>query len=128
MTSRILVADDDPGMLKSLAIMLRREGYIVSEAPGGKEAIAELEHNVFELVITDLRMRPISGLDLLHSVKQMSPGTEVMLMTAYGSIETAVKAMKMGAFDFITKPINWTLLLYRLRYLLRWHRTEGGKS
>ena len=118
MTSRILVADDDPGMLKSLAIMLRREGYIVSEAPGGKEAIAELEHNVFELVITDLRMRPISGLDLLHSVKQMSPGTEVMLMTAYGSIETAVKAMKMGAFDFITKPFQTEEILLRVRNAL----------
>ena len=118
MTSRILVADDDPGMLKSLAIMLRREGYVVSEAPGGKEAIAELEHNVFELVITDLRMKPISGLDLLRSVKQMSPGTEVMLMTAYGSIETAVEAMKLGAFDFITKPFQPEEILLRVRNAL----------
>jgi len=118
MTSRILVADDDPGMLKSLAIMLRREGYVVSEAPGGKEAIAELEHNVFELVITDLRMKPISGLDLLHSVKQMSPGIEVMLMTAYGSIETAVEAMKLGAFDFITKPFQPEEILLRVRNAL----------
>jgi DNA-binding NtrC family response regulator len=84
MNSRILIVDDDAGMRKSLAIMLRREGYVVNEAPGGEEAIAELEQNVFELVITDLKMEPVSGLDLLRSVKQMSPDTEVMLMTAYG--------------------------------------------
>lgn len=76
MTSQILIVDDDPGMLKSLAIMLRREGYVVNEVPGGKEAIARLERNVFELVITDLRMEPVSGLDLLRSVKQMSPDIE----------------------------------------------------
>lgn len=118
MTNRILVVDDDAGMLKSLAIMLRREGYVVIEAPGGKEAIAQLERNVFELIITDLRMEPVSGLDLLRSVKQMSPDIEVMLMTAYGSIETAVEAMKLGAFDFITKPFQTEEILLRVRNAL----------
>ena len=115
MTSRILVVDDDAGMMKSLAIMLRREGYVVSEAPGGKEALAQMEHNVFELVITDLRMEPASGLDLLRSVRQMSPNIEVMLMTAYGNIETAVEAMRLGAFDFITKPFQTEEILLRVR-------------
>ena len=118
MTNRILVVDDDAGMLKSLAIMLRREGYVVSEAPGGKEAIAELDRNIFELIITDLRMVPVSGLDLLRSVRQMSPNTEVMLMTAYGNIETAVEAMKLGAFDFITKPFQSEEILLRVRNAL----------
>jgi two-component system, NtrC family, response regulator HydG len=118
MTSRILVVDDDAGMLRSLAIMLRREGYVVSEAAGGQEAIAQLEHNVFDLIITDLRMEPVSGLGLLRSAKQVSSDIEVILMTAYGNIESAVEAMKLGAFDFITKPFQTEEILLRVKNAL----------
>ena len=112
---RALVVDDEAGMRKSLAIMLRREGYAVAEATGGKEALEHLEREVFDLVIADLNMEDLSGLDVLRHVKQMSPDVEVILMTGYGTIESAVEAMKLGAFDFITKPFQSEEILLRVR-------------
>ncbi len=112
---RALVVDDEAGMRKSLAIMLRREGYAVAEATGGKEALEHLEREVFDLVIADLNMEDLSGLDVLRHVKQMSPDVEVILMTGYGTIESAGGAMKLGAFDFITKPFQSEEILLRVR-------------
>jgi DNA-binding NtrC family response regulator len=116
--TRILVVDDEPGMRKSLAIMLRREGYEVGEAAGGQEAADLLEKDVFDLVIADLKMEPVSGLDLLRLIKQATPEVEVMLMTAFGTVESAVEAMKLGAFDFITKPFQVEEILLRVRNAL----------
>ena len=124
MAARILVVDDDPGMRKSLAIMLRREGYQVTEAPGGEEAAEHLGREVFDLVITDLKMERVSGLDLLRRVKQMSPAVEVVLMTGVGTIESAVEAMKSGAFDFITKPFRLEEILLRVRNALEKRRLK----
>ncbi|MFQ5989458.1 MAG: sigma-54-dependent transcriptional regulator [Candidatus Methylomirabilales bacterium] len=115
MAAKILVADDEAGMRKSLVLILRRAGYLVTEAPGGTEAADHLGRDVFDLVITDLKMEPLSGLDLLRLVKQMSPDVEVILMTAFGTIEAAVEAMKLGAFDFITKPFQKEEILLRVR-------------
>jgi two-component system response regulator HydG len=116
--TRILVVDDEPGMRKSLAIMLRREGYEVGEAAGGQEAADLLEKDVFDLVIADLKMEPVSGLDLLRLIKQATPEVEVMLMTAFGTVESAVEAMKLGDFDFITKPFQVEEILLRVRNAL----------
>jgi len=124
MAAKILVVDDDPGMRKSLAIMLRREGYQVTEAPGGEVAVEQLGREVFDLVITDLKMEQISGLDLLLRVKQMSPAVEVILMTGVGTIESAVEAMKLGAFDFITKPFRLEEILLRVRNALEKRRLK----
>ncbi len=115
---RVLVVDDEPGMRKSLAIMLRREGCAVGEAAGGPEAAAKLEQDTFDLVIADLKMAPLSGLDLLRLVKQMNAEIEVIVMTAFGTIESAVEAMKLGAFDFITKPFQAEEILLRVRNAL----------
>jgi two-component system response regulator HydG len=124
MTPKILVADDEPGMRKSLAIMLRREGYAVSEAASGQDALGQLDTEVFGLVIADLRMEPVTGLELLRAVKQANPGVEVILMTGFGSIESAVEAMKLGAFDFITKPFQQEEILLRVRNALEKHRLK----
>jgi two-component system response regulator HydG len=127
MPDRILVVDDESAMRRSLAIMLRREGYAVSEAVDGKAAIELLKRDPVDLVITDLRMETMfSGLDLLRHVKQAGPGVEVIVMTAYGTIEAAVEAMRHGAFDFITKPFEMEPALLRVRNALeRKHlRTE----
>jgi DNA-binding NtrC family response regulator len=102
-------------MRKSLAIMLRREGYTVSEAAGGLEAIDQLGREVFDLVVADLNMHDLSGLDVLRHLRQASPDVEAILMTAYGTIESAVEAMKLGAFDFITKPFQAEEILLRVR-------------
>jgi two-component system response regulator HydG len=125
MAPKILVADDEPGMRKSLAIMLRREGYAVSEAVSGKDALDQLGAEVFGLVISDLRMTPVSGLDLLRAIKQANSAAEVILMTGFGSIESAVEAMKLGAFDFITKPFQQEEILLRVRNALEKHRLKA---
>jgi DNA-binding NtrC family response regulator len=112
---KVLVVDDEAGMRKSLAIMLRREGYAVTEAAGGKEAVDQLGREVFDLVVADLNMEDLSGLDVLRHVRQTSPDVEVILMTGYGTIESAVEAMKLGAYDFITKPFQSEEILLRVR-------------
>ncbi|MFQ5992376.1 MAG: sigma-54-dependent transcriptional regulator, partial [Nitrospiraceae bacterium] len=124
MATKIIVVDDESGMRRSLAMMLRREGYLVTEAPGGKEALDHLERDVFDLVITDFKMEPISGLDILRLVKQMSPEVEVILMTAFGTVASAVDAMKLGAFDFVTKPFQAEEILIRVRNALEKRRLK----
>ncbi len=124
MVTKILIADDEPGMRKSLAIMLRREGYAVSESASGQDALAQLGADVFGVVIADLRMDPVSGLELLRQVKQASTDVEVILMTAFGSIESAVEAMKLGAYDFITKPFQQEEILLRVRNALEKRRLK----
>jgi two-component system response regulator PilR (NtrC family) len=122
MATKILIVDDEPQMLKSLANLLRREGYAITEAPGGKEAVDHLGSNVFDLVITDLKMEPVSGLDLLRLVKQLSTDVEVIVVSAFGTIESAVDAMKLRAFDFITKPFQVEEILVRVRNALEKRR------
>jgi DNA-binding NtrC family response regulator len=113
--AKVLVVDDEAGMRKSLAIMLRRDGYAVTEASGGTEAVDQLGREVFDLVVADLNMDDLSGLEVLRHVRQTSPDVEVILMTAFGTIESAVEAMKLGAFDFITKPFQAEEILLRVR-------------
>jgi two-component system, NtrC family, response regulator PilR len=105
-TPRVLVVDDEQGLRDMLSILLRREGYEVSVAPSfmtGCEAV-EGAPTPFDLVLTDLMMPDGSGLDVLSRAKARNEGTEVIVMTAYGALETAIDAMKRGAYDFVTKP------------------------
>ena len=115
---RILVVDDEPGMRRSLAISLKREGYEVEEAAGGTEALLRLEREIYDLVMTDLKMTPVGGLEVLAAAKKTAPRTEVIVMTAYGSIEAAVEAMRLGAFDFVGKPFQAEEILVRVRNAL----------
>ena len=104
--ARILVVDDEPGLRDMLAILFRREGLDVALAPGfaaARDAIANAPEP-YAVVLTDLLMPDGSGLDLLSLVKQRTVRTEVIVMTAHGGIETAIEAMKRGAYDFVTKP------------------------
>jgi two-component system response regulator PilR (NtrC family) len=103
---RMLVVDDEQSMRDLLAIMLRQAGYEVSIADGGETAIEKLKAESFDLVITDLRMRKVDGLTVLKAAKEHAPRTVVLVVTAYASTETAVEAMKLGAYDYITKPFQ----------------------
>jgi two-component system response regulator PilR (NtrC family) len=105
--ARILVVDDDQGIRDFLEILLTREGYSVKTAPGGKEAISLCKKKKFDLVITDLKMPKIDGIDVLRAMKEISPETLVILITGYASGETAVEAMKEGAYDYLEK--NFTV-------------------
>lgn len=101
--ARILIVDDDQGMRDYLEIMLSREGYDVHAVHGGKEALTLCRKYTFDLVITDLKMSGIDGIDLLKSLKEISPGTMTILITGYASGETALAAMKEGAYDYLEK-------------------------
>jgi DNA-binding NtrC family response regulator len=125
MLDKILVVDDEPAMRRSLAIMLRREGYTVGEAPDGGLAVEHVDRDTVDLVIADLRMNGVSGLDVLRHVKQAHPDVEVILMTAYGTIEAAVDAMRLGAYDFVTKPFEMEQVLLRVRNALERRRLKS---
>jgi len=102
----LLVVDDDSSNLESLEGVFAREGYTVLLAAGGREALESVRKRRVDVVLTDLMMPDMDGLDLLRSVKTVSPETEVILMTAYGTVARAVEAMKEGAYDFVTKPFK----------------------
>ena len=104
--ARILVVDDEPGIREFLQIMLEREGYEVSCAENGTEAISRCKKKKYDVVIADIRMPKVSGLEVLSSVKEISPDTNVIMITAHASFESAVEAMNEGAYDYITKPFN----------------------
>ena len=102
----MLVVDDEQSMRELLGIMLRQVGYAVTLADGGEPAVQALKTDDFDLVITDLRMRKVDGLAVLRAAKDHSPRTVVLVVTAFASTETAVEAMKLGAYDYVTKPFK----------------------
>ena len=104
--ARILVADDEKGMRDFLGILLRKAGYDVALAASGGEALALTAKASYDLLVSDIRMPDLSGIDLLREVKATSPQTLVVLLTAYASTQTAVAALKLGAYDYITKPFD----------------------
>jgi len=114
---RILVVDDEPTQLELVGGFLRRQGFEVAEAAGGRAAVARFKQEPFDLVLTDQRMPDLSGLEVLVAVRAASPDTAVVIMTAYGTIETAVSAVKAGAADYLAKPLNLDELLHRIHQI-----------
>ena len=102
----LLVADDDPGLRESLERTLTREGYRVVLASDGRAALERVQAGGVDLIVTDLRMPGLTGLELLRAAKAIMPDVDVILLTAFGTVEEAVKAMKDGAYDFLTKPFR----------------------
>jgi two-component system, NtrC family, response regulator HydG len=102
----LLIADDDPGLRESLERTLTREGYRVVLASDGRAALERVQAGGVDLIVTDLRMPGLTGLELLRAAKAIMPDVDVILLTAFGTVEEAVKAMKDGAYDFLTKPFR----------------------
>jgi two-component system response regulator PilR (NtrC family) len=102
----LLVVDDEKSMCDFLEIMLKKEGYEVTCTTSGEKAFDLLDNNLFSMVLTDIRMPGVDGFQVLRKVKETSPDTAVIMITAYGSPEGAVTAMKEGAYDYITKPFR----------------------
>src|SRR5262249_48700452 len=103
---RILVADDHDSLRRGIVRALSDAHHEVDEAPNGNVAIEKLHEGQYDVVLSDLKMGGSDGMDVLRSCKSLQPGTAVILMTAFGSIHTAVEAMKIGAFDFVQKPFE----------------------
>jgi len=112
MPMTILVADDEPAQRELLGGFLAKRGWSVELAAGGAEALAILRRTAVDLVLADYRMPDLSGLELLKASEQLNPEVPVVLITAYGSIASAVEAMKAGAYDYLTKPIELDELVY----------------
>src|SRR5438309_2479184 len=103
---RILIADDHDALRRGLARGLAEAGHEIEEAPNGNQAIERLHEGHFDVVLSDLKMGGSDGLDVLRTTKTLHPSTAVILMTAFGSVHTAVEAMKSGAFDYVQKPFE----------------------
>ncbi len=121
----ILIVEDEESQRSLLAGLLRNEGYAVGEAADGASAYDLLQKGIFEIVLLDYRLPDTDGLALLKKIKELNPSTEVVMVTAFGSIENAVGALKAGASEYLTKPIDLDDLLFKLRkieektYLIR---------
>jgi two-component system NtrC family response regulator len=109
--SNILVVDDDESVRRMVQLQLEEVGYQVLTASGALEGLALVEEHGPALVITDLKMPGTSGMDILKKVHAEHPETTVVMITAFGTIETAVEAMKSGAYDYVTKPIDFDELI-----------------
>ncbi|HMU95651.1 MAG TPA: response regulator [Elusimicrobiota bacterium] len=107
----ILVVDDEPGFRALLSMELTKRGHRVVTAENGRDALEQCRRNEFQLVISDVKMPKMGGLEFLEALKKDSPSTEFIITTGYGTVETAVAAMKKGAYDFIQKPYNLPELL-----------------
>ena len=122
MASRILVVDDEQIIRESLAFVLKKEGYQVAEASNGMEAWRKHEQQPFDIVITDIEMPQMRGMELLGQISKKTPQTFVIIVTAFGSLETAIEALRKGAYDYVLKPLNFDEIIYRIKKLLD-HRT-----
>ena len=118
--AKILIAEDDINTLQGLVTIMSREGHSILSAPDGQEAYALMrEHGDVDLVLSDLKMPGLSGLELSRKVKEDFPETQVVLMTAFGTVDTAVEAMKEGVYDYLTKPVDIDELLVVVEKALR---------
>lgn len=105
-TCRILVVDDEVGIREVCERTLSRRGYAIKTAPGSDEALALMEQETFDIVLTDLRMPGIDGTELLRRIKRLYPVTEVIIISAENTLQAAIESLKIGAFDYILKPFN----------------------
>jgi two-component system response regulator HydG len=125
---KVLVVDDQKNMRATTAIVLRQAGHAVDEAEDGAAAVQRLQQETFDVVLTDLRMPSVDGMEVLRAAQRLTPETQVIVMTAYGTIESAVGAIREGAYDFLAKPFKEDELLLRVSKALEKRRLLGEVS
>lgn len=119
MNPRILIVDDETAIRSSLAEALAADDYRIETAETGEEALAKLNSAEFELVITDLKMPGVTGLELMEAMRNQDKQTPVIMMTAYGAVDSAVEAMRLGAYDFIQKPFKLGVMRKQVKAAIR---------
>ena len=117
MPERILVVDDEDIIRESLTFVLKKEGYYVDEAENGRVAYTKLLEETYDLVITDLEMPEMKGIELLEEIKKLNIQTSVIIITAFGSLDTAICALRTGASDYLLKPVEFDELLIKIKRL-----------
>ena len=126
MPERILVVDDEPNMLRLLkTILMDKTGYEVTTTNNPLEVSKLLQESHYDLVVTDLKMPLVDGIDLIGIVKNIDASMPIIVITAYGTIETAEEAIQKGAYDFITKPFRKETILITIKRALEWKRMQG---
>ncbi len=128
MSKKILVVDDEATIRDSLAEALAADGYDVTAAESGEEALARCHGTVYDLLVTDLKLPGVSGLEILQALRNQGRQTPVIVMTAYGDVDTAVQAMRVGAYDFIPKPFKLGAIKAQVRSALRATVPGGAES
>jgi DNA-binding response OmpR family regulator len=113
--AKILVVDDEPNVRFILQRALEKEKYLVTTAADGREALAKIERDTYDLVVLDLQMQPVDGMQVLQAVRVRDPDTVVIILTAHSTVETAVEALRLGAFDYLFKPALPDALRRRVR-------------
>ena len=119
MKQRILIVDDEANIRNSLTAVLTDEGYECLPAKDGQEALQLVETEELQLIITDLVMPNLDGLELLREVRKNHEDIRVIMLTAYGTVESAVQALKFGAVDFLLKPVDFEMLLLKVQEVFR---------
>ncbi len=128
MNDKILVVDDEISHCKMLEAVLTEDGYIISTALNGKEAVEMFEQDFYDLVLMDIRMRKMDGIEALKKIKEINSDIPVIMMTAYASLKTAIDALKIGASDYLTKPLNTDELVLLIEKTLNHKKlTEENK-
>ena len=117
--SSILIIDDDTSVLETTAVLLREHGYSVISCENAKDAMAKLRENKVDVVLTDIRMPEVSGIELLEEVRSINMDIPVILMTAYAEMDIAISAMGKGAIDFIVKPYKSELLVHSIEMAVK---------
>ena len=123
-SAKILIVDDELIMRESLAGWLQRDGHTIQTAPSGEEALDKLKETHFDIMLVDIKMEGISGLEVLQQVKESDPDVAVVMITAYGSIPTAIEAMKNGAYDYMLKPFDPNELGVLIEKIIRYQEQE----
>jgi DNA-binding NtrC family response regulator len=118
MSARILIVDDEKPIRDSLKIVLADEGYNAEVAGDGEEALEKIKNESFDIVITDIKMPKLDGIQLLESASSISPETFFIIMTAYASVKTAIDALRHGAFDYLIKPVEFDDVIIRIKRLI----------
>jgi DNA-binding NtrC family response regulator len=125
MPERILAVDDEPNMLRLLkTILTSKTSYEVVTTNNPLEAAKLLQEEKFDLLITDLKMPLMDGMDLIETVKKIDSALPIIMVTAYGTIETAEEAIQKGAYDYITKPFRQEAILITLKRALEWRQMQ----
>ena len=125
MADKVLVVEDNETLRAGIKVYLEDSGFSVQEAATGAEAVRKLETESFHVVVSDIRLGDLTGVDILKKAKEVNSRTEVILMTAYATVETAVQALRLGAFDYIQKPFELEQLKHRVRTALKMGKMLG---
>ncbi len=128
MTARILIIDDEPGLQNSLIELLQQEGYQADSAGSGEAALVALESEGYDLALLDLRMPGLDGVGVMHEIRKLHPEIRIIILTGYGSLESAIEALRSGAQDYILKPFSAEDILTSISRALTNSKTRARKE